>query len=145
MKRIKQLHSLSQEHHLSLVLSMQSIKTAQSQDSEAIAILCTQIKSSFDERWEVHFQKEERTIFTIIQDHYLEQITSAQAALVDTLLEQHQQMRHIAKTINPSKPEELQAFGELLKTHTRLEERDLFPFISEMFTEKELKAIESAG
>ena len=37
--------------------------------------------------------------------------------------------------------EDLAEFGKMLKEHTRMEERELFPIIEELFTQEQMDAI----
>ncbi len=147
MKRIKQLQSLSMEHHLSLVLANKAIKTAKNGDKEEIKALCQQISSEFDNRWEAHFIKEELSIFSVFEEKYYPKLITDSpdnAKLTEELREQHNQMRTMSAAMNDGDTDQLAEFGILLRDHTRLEERRLFPLVSTLFTEKELKLVETS-
>lgn len=141
MKRIEQLKPLSMEHHLSLVLANQAVKTAKASDGNAINALCEQIVIEFETRWEQHFQKEEHSIFAVLDKNYQAQMNENDKALNALLLTQHNQMRDMAKNLKKGNAADLTKFGELLKEHTRLEERQLFPLITDMFSRQELDAV----
>jgi len=145
MKRIAQLQPLSREHHLSLVLANKAIKTAKLGDKVLIKAFCQQLAEEFDSRWEAHFRKEECSIFAVIERKYqplLTEISSEEAMLIELLTEQHQQLRTLASNMQQGRIDQLAEFGQLLKEHTRLEERRLFPLISQLFTVQELDQIE---
>ncbi len=132
------------EHHLSLVLANKAIKTAESEDKVAIEKLCDEIASEFDQRWEAHFIKEELSIFSIFEDKYRIQLmieASDNAELTERLREQHNQMRTMSAAMCEGRTDQLAEFGSLLRDHTRLEERVLFPLISELFTMEELDQV----
>ncbi len=141
MKRIEQLRSLSKEHHLSLVLASKALKAAKSGDKTAVEQLCQQVADEFDCHWDEHFKKEERTIFSIIEDKYKNLLAEENVDLHIRLRKQHDQMRKMADEMKKGRIDQLAEFGQLLKDHTRLEERVLFPLISALFTAKELDAI----
>ena len=141
MKRIEQLRSLSKEHHLSLVLASKALKATKSGDKTAVEQLCQQVSDEFDSRWDEHFKKEEQTIFSIIEEKYKNLLAEENVELHIKLRNQHDQMRNMADEMKKGRIDQLAEFGQLLKDHTRLEERVLFPLISALFTAKELDAI----
>jgi hemerythrin-like domain-containing protein len=144
MKRIEQLRPLSMEHHLSLVLANKAIKTAKHGDITEIKMLCQQIAEAFDTRWETHFIKEEHSIFSLFNAKYRSQLLSdapEDAELVNQLISQHNQMRLMSTNMLNGHTEQLEAFGIMLRDHTRLEERRLFPLISDIFSIEELDTI----
>jgi hemerythrin-like domain-containing protein len=144
MKRIEQLRPLSMEHHLSLVLANKAIKTATHGDEVNIKTLCQQIANEFERRWEAHFIKEELSIFTLFEDKYRSSLvaeTPDDANLTDLLREQHNQMRTMSAEMHEGRTDQLAEFGRLLRDHTRLEERRLFPLVSDLFTTQELNLI----
>lgn len=144
MKRIEQLRPLSMEHHLSLVLANKAINTAKKRDSLQINALCQQIVEEFESRWEVHFLKEEHSIFAIFEANYhIALIAKADedAMLTEQLRDQHDEMRRLVAAMGDGDTAQLEHFGQLLRDHTRLEERRLFPLISDLFTTEELKKV----
>lgn len=144
MKRIEQLQPLSMEHHLSLVLANKAIKTAKSEDKVSIMALCQQIANEFDRRWEAHFIKEELSIFSLFEDKYRSSLvaeTPDDANLTALLREQHNQMRTMSAEMFDGRTHQLAEFGRLLRDHTRLEERRLFPLVSDLFSTQELDLV----
>jgi len=65
MKRIKQLHPLSMEHHLSLSLAARAIRIARENNTHAIAELCQSIVAEYPLVWQKHFSREEDNIFNL--------------------------------------------------------------------------------
>lgn len=141
MKRIEQLRPLSMEHHLSLVLANKAIKAAKSGDKAEIKQLCQQVADDFDSRWDKHFKKEEETIFSIIEDKYKSSLPEENMDLHIRLRSQHDEMRKVSAEMKEGRTDQLSEFGQLLKEHTRLEERVLFPLISDVFSIEELDLV----
>jgi len=137
MKRHPELISLSQEHHQSLRLAKQCLDTAASGDEEKCKALCDHILGIFDAEWDRHFRNEEKTIFDITAT-----LQGKIRELGVQLVDEHEQMRAMAKDMQQGDCSKLAAFGELLKSHTRLEERELFPLVEEQFTRGQLEKIE---
>lgn len=124
------------EHHLSLSLANKAIKTARSGDSEAIAKLSQEIARDFPEQWDRHFRNEEATVF-----RFLERYEDAPSELIEQLQKQHDEMRAMALELSKRNTTLLEAFGILLRDHTRLEERALFPAAETLLSNDELDAV----
>ena len=137
MQRIEQLQKLSREHHVSLVMA-KNISLIAEEGSEADLIEAIQTIKDYDKNeLEVHFQHEERTIFAVIFRNYQEHIP-----LATTLLKEHGLIRRLLIQISAeTAKEDLANFGLLLKNHTRVEERELFPIIEKLFSDEELDAV----
>jgi len=88
MKRMKQLHKLSHEHHGSLVMAKKIAKVAEEGTDEELAEAIATIKEYYDSELEEHFQHEERTIFAPIFKHYKEHI-----GIATLLLKEHGYIR----------------------------------------------------
>ena len=137
MKRIEQLVKLSREHHGSLVMAKKISNIAENGTDEELLEAIETIKKYNDSELEEHFQHEERTIFTPIFDHYKEHI-----GIATILLKEHGYIRRMIPNLTlETAKEDLAVFGKMLKEHTRMEERELFPVIEELFTEEQLDAI----
>ena len=144
MKRIEALRPLSREHHLSLVLANKAIKTAKNNDKLQIKVLCEQIAQAFSSRWEAHFIKEELFIFSLFEGKYRPKLIAdahEDADLTARLREQHHQMRTLSANMAKGRMDQLEDFGILLRDHTRLEERRLFPLVSALFSAEELQGV----
>lgn len=136
MKRHPELISLSQEHHQSLRLAKQCLDTAAGGDEEKCKALCDHILDIFDAEWDRHFRNEEKTIFDITAT-----LNGKIHELGVQLVDEHDRMRSMAGEMQQGDCRQLAAFGELLKDHTRLEERELFPLVEEQFTREQLQQI----
>ena len=136
MLRIKQLQPLSMEHHLSLSLAARAIKTANTGEQNEIKLLCEKIINDYTVVWRKHFDNEEQTIF-IPYSNRSPEIDQ----LCKQLTQEHQQFDTFIEQMKSGNTDVLLEFGTLLKTHTRLEERELFPRISEVLSKIELDEI----
>ncbi len=135
MKRSPELIPLSKEHHESLVLAKKCQRTAAAGNRDDIEQLCQQITRTFPDKWERHFRREETGIFSLAEAH-----DGEMAALCRHLKQEHEQLREIYRAMKAGDYSGLNAFGELLQTHTRKEERELFPLIESSFSDEQLKS-----
>ena len=136
MKRKEQLAPLSREHHQSLVLAKKCIDISRSNDMALITAQCKQIVQKFDEIWESHFAVEEQTLFKLAAS-YNEQLQR----LCDDLAKQHQLLREMKQQMQQGNYNSLETFGIILKTHTRAEERELFPQVERFFNQDDLNEV----
>ena len=137
MKRAEQLQDLSREHHDSLVMAKRLIEAVKEGSDEALLAAIEKVKSYYENELEVHFQHEERTIFAPIFKYYIEH-----APLAVPLLKEHGAMRLLVPRLTIGNAKELLAeFAEMLKSHTRIEERELFPIVEASFTKEQLDAV----
>ncbi|MEB8431604.1 hemerythrin domain-containing protein [Cocleimonas sp. KMM 6892] len=137
MKRAEQLQDLSREHHGSLVMAKRIAEVAESGDEAAIAEAIEKVKDYYENELEVHFQHEERTIFAPIFKEYREHI-----GIATQLLKEHGAMRMLMPKLHvASAREDLAEFASMLKNHTRIEERELFPIVESIFSDEQLDAI----
>ena len=117
MKRRHALQQLSREHHSALVLAL---RIARATDLEARYALLKDVPLVFQRDIAPHFCREEAEL--------LPRLKSAGAAeLVQRTLDEHEQMRELVMLIGCGELTALSAFGDLLGTHVRFEERVLFP------------------
>ncbi len=137
MKRAEQLQDLSREHHQSLVMAKRIAEVAESGDDAAISEAIETVKNYYESELEVHFQHEERTIFAPIFKQYREHI-----GIATQLLKEHGAIRMLMPKLHlASAREDLAEFATMLKNHTRMEERELFPLIESLFSEAQLDAV----
>lgn len=137
MKRQQELISLSREHHQSLRLAKNCLDTAATGDEEKCKTLCEHILRIFDEEWDRHFRNEEASIFSITAG-----MNGKIHALGVQLVAEHEQMRTMAVEMQQGDCSKLAAFGELLKSHTRVEERELFPLVEKQFSSEQMQFIQ---
>ena len=137
MKRAEQLQALSREHHQSLVMAKRLADVASNGSDDELAESIEKLKKYYDSELEVHFQHEERTIFALIYKQYKQHVP-----LATQLLKEHGAMRlAIPQMTLATAKTDLAEFAETLKNHTRVEERELFPIIEELFSKEELGGI----
>ncbi len=138
MKRHQALTNLSREHHQSLRLAKKCMDTAARAVPEQCLALCREIVSTFDQEWDRHFRNEEATIFNVT--------AGMEGRIHDLglqLTEEHDRMREMARTMREedSSCAILEQFGLLLRDHTRLEERELFPLVEQAFSAEQMERI----
>ncbi len=143
MKRIEQLQNLSREHHQSLTLAQQAVKTSDSGNETAIAALCRSIVEDYPQVWMAHFKVEEDTIFSLFPGEDDSEISR----LCVLLQQEHRQMDGYYEQMKQGDYTVLGDFGVLLKKHTRMEERQLFPLLEKAMTAEQLEQVRqvSAG
>ncbi len=136
MKRAEQLTNLSREHHQSLRLAKRCLDTLDSGDPERIQALCREIAEDFDRTWERHFANEEAAIFSVTRE-----MNGPIRSLGEQLVAEHDKMREMARRMKDGDCSSLREFGELLRDHTRLEERQLFPLVEARFSQEQMERI----
>lgn len=138
MKRHIALQNISREHQQTLSLSQQIIRAAKENDLELLGSLAQKAHDFSNAVLKPHFAKEEATFFHILHNSYPEH-----KSLVKTYLDEHKELINIGSELsNNASTKQLETFAHLLKSHTRKEERELFPLIENCFTEQQLKATE---
>lgn len=123
MKRHPALADLSREHHQSLRLARDCLRTAQAGDPEACRRLAHNVAADYPDTWAVHFANEEAAVFPLAL-----RLDADTQALVERLITEHRRMDHLAERLaEDGDCQTLSEFGALLRDHTRTEERLLFP------------------
>ncbi len=137
MKRCEQLRKLSREHRGSLSMALKISKIAKKGlESELLEGINT-VQHYYNSELELHFQHEEQTIFATIFKHYKEH-----RGVATTLLQEHGYLRVLIQRLTlETAQKELADFAQILKEHTRVEERELFPIIQNLFTDEQLEAV----
>ena len=134
MKRCDELLKLSREHHGSLSMAQKMARIAKDGDEEALKTAIKTVTHYFDTELDAHFKHEEETIFSLILSDY-----QAHTEIANQLLSEHELIRDLVPNLTYSNAaKELGRFAALLKTHTRVEERELFPLIEDLFTQEQL-------
>lgn len=129
MRRIPELTELSREHHQSLRLARHCLQAVEQGDHDRVRALCKEIGETFDETWNRHFNQEEEAIFSVT-----DKMDGEIQTLGRRLTEEHRKMRALVQRMQQGDCSALRAFGELLRDHTRLEERQLFPLVEAQFS-----------
>lgn len=137
MKRAEQLQDISREHHDSLVLAKRVMEAVADGSDEVLLAIIKKVQDYYESELEIHFQHEERTIFAPIFKQYKEHVPLAMP-----LLKEHGAIRLLIPELTLENAREgLAMFAETLRSHTRVEERELFPIVEEIFTEEQLNAV----
>lgn len=119
MKRHPDLVSLSREHHAALKLARDAKRAADSGDAREIQRLAQHVASRFAAELDPHFRVEENGLL----------VSLAQAGehdLVRRTLAEHGALRDLIAALQPPDAQTLWRFAELMTTHVRFEERELF-------------------
>ena len=122
MKRHPQLQDLSREHHGALKLARQA---AESGNAGNVAALARRVVDRFATELDPHFRVEESGILVALE-------RAGETALVQRTLKEHAELRALASAFSTAEAAEsteavmLSRFGDLLASHVRFEERELF-------------------
>ena len=142
MKRHPALIPLSRDHHDGLVQAVRLRRAAAGGDASARLSAAREFVEFFRNEERVHLRDEEEELFPL----FLRHVGSQPAPLRQARL-QHVQLEGLALTLEISvaagivERGRLDAVGELLDAHIRLEERQLFPLIEELVPDDELRRL----
>jgi len=137
MKRIEELHKLSMDHHLALVLARRAKLASQGKAGYVAKEIWDDIDKKFESELEPHFKVEE--------DYLCPAMTAVgETALIEQLHEEHKVLRGIISNHEGRNDALLKAFGELLEKHVRFEERVLFEKAQEVLPPHVFKKIKEA-
>jgi len=142
MKRHPDLIPLSHDHHTGLVQAVRLRRAAADGDASARLAAAREFGEFFRNEERVHFRDEEEELFPLLLRH-----VPLQPALLRDARIQHVQLQGFARKLEIAVAagivdrETLDAAGELLEAHIRLEERQLFPLIEELVPDGELQRL----
>ncbi len=108
----KQLIALTKEHHISLLLANNAINAKKLDNEDA---MCQLITKTFKLDFLDHFNFEEQYILPLLMQNNQQNCQH--------IVNEHKLLLKLAKNINT---DTLLKFGELLRNHTRFEDRVLF-------------------
>ena len=131
------LQKLSVEHRDALVFADEIAKIAAEGSDAELAEGIERVNRYYESELEEHLQHEEQTIFAPLVQQYQEHIE-----LCITLGKEHGFLRTVVEemTLGTAK-KELADFARVLKNHSLMEERELFPLLDSLFTEEQLDAV----
>jgi len=132
VKRSEELIALTREHHAALVLARRAI-VAPRNAAQALE-LAAALPEIFARELEPHFLIEEQKLLPPLRD-------AGESALTARTLDQHQQLRGLARAIGDGDVAGLVSFGLLLEAHVRFEERQLFPLAEAVLSAAALAAV----
>jgi len=142
MKRHPALIPLSRDHHNGLVQALRLRRAAADGDASARLVAASEFGEFFRNEERVHLRDEEEELFPLLLRH-----VPSQPALLREARVQHVQLQGFARKLEIAVAagivdrETLEATGELLDAHIRLEERQLFPLIEELVPDDELRRL----
>jgi hemerythrin-like domain-containing protein len=146
MKRHPALIPLSRDHHDGLVQAVRLRRAAADGDASARLAAAREFVEFFRNDERVHLRDEEEELFPLLLRHVQSEPAPLREARVQHLqLEGFARTLEIAVAAGSADRETLDAVGELLDAHVRLEERQLFPLIEELVPDDELRRLELAS
>ena len=119
---------LSHDHHHGLALALRCRKQALGQlkpmGNPGLRERAKEIVEFYQTQLVTHFRAEEEILFSLMRESVPESAT-----LIDGLLTQHEQLRHMIFQLEAGSGLAKAIFdvGDLLESHIRKEERELFP------------------
>jgi len=133
MKRDPSLVALSREHHTALTLANRLKKAVLSGDQSRIEEARRNVVVRFAAELEPHFTEEELTLLPRLS-------ALGEIDLVERTLDEHRRLRALVRKLadpgaTHAAGECLAEFGDLLTTHVRFEERELFERAQVLFAE----------
>jgi len=142
MKRHPALIPLSRDHHDGLVQAVRLRRAAADGDASARLAAARGLVEFFRDHVRGPLRDEEEELFPLLLSHVQSQPAPLREARV-----QHVQLEGFARTLEIAVAagivdrETLDAAGELLDAHIRLEERQLFPLIEQLVPDDELQRL----
>jgi len=138
MKRIPELHKLSADHHLGLVLARRALIAAEGKSRHSPSEVWDEIDRKFRSELEPHFRIEEKYLVPPME-------AMGELELVARLNEEHKALREIVVNRSARSLSLLREFGEILERHIRFEERELFETAEKLLPTELFKEIEKAS
>ena len=136
MKRVPELRELSDDHHTGLVLARRCKQAARPDSESSPEVVWKQVLEAFASHLNPHFQIEEQHLLPALE-------AIGEASLADRIRQDHRALRALRDSEAPSRSRILH-FGELLESHIRFEERQVFELTQDRLPARALKAIAAA-
>lgn len=136
MLRHEVLSPLSRQHHNGLALVVLAGRGMEKRGDRAAADWSARVVERYDMELANHFEAEEKVLFPAAT------AALGEMALVDELVAEHRKMESLVAELR-KKPARvaLEEFLELLRTHIRREENELFEAIQERMPPEALEAL----
>jgi hemerythrin-like domain-containing protein len=142
MKRHPAPIPLSRDHHNGLVQAVRLRRAAADGDASARLAAAREFGEFFRNEERVHLRDEEEELFPLLLRHVPSQPAPLREARAQHIeLEGFARKLEIAAAAGIADREALEAAGELLDAHIRVEERQLFPLIEELVPDDELRSL----
>jgi hemerythrin-like domain-containing protein len=142
MKRHPALIPLSRDHHDGLVQAVRLRRAAADGDASARLAAARDFVEFFRNEERVHLRDEEEELFPLLLRH-----VPSQPAPLREARAQHMELKGFARKLEIAAAagiadrETLEAAGDLLDAHIRVEERELFPLIEGLVPDDELRSL----
>jgi len=142
MKRHPALIPLSRDHHDGLVQAVRLRRAAADGDASTRLAAAREFVEFFRNEERVHLRDEEEELFPLFLRHVPSQPAPLREARAQHMeLEGFARKLEIAAAAGIADRETLEAAGELLDAHIRVEERQLFPLIEGLVPDDELRSL----
>ncbi len=138
LKRFPELRDLSVDHHHGLLLARKAKLVASGEEDTSPDEMWKEISERFRFELEPHFRVEEEALVPALEAH-------DKHDMARRLLQEHGGLRRFVTPGFDQTRENLGKFGELLESHIRFEERELFETAQEILTPEELGAVDTAS
>lgn len=119
MKRHPKLQDLSREHHSALQLALKAKRAAMSGDQTKVETTAVACLAAFFSALDPHFVIEEDSLLPLL-------VKAGEDRLVKRLQYDHGELRRLALQLEHADAATLLCFAELLMSHVRFEEREMF-------------------
>ena len=136
MKRVNELRDLSDDHHTGLVLARRCKQAGRADSELSFERVWEQVLEVFSSHLEPHFQIEEKHLLPALE-------AIGEDSLARRVREDHSALRALRNSEDTSRAM-VERFGELLESHIRYEERQVFERTQNRLPLRALQAIESA-
>ncbi|MEA3302520.1 MAG: hemerythrin domain-containing protein [Pseudomonadota bacterium] len=137
MNNCEQLQKLSLEHQEALLFAAEIARIAAEGSEAELEEGVQRVNRYYESELEEHLQHEEQTIFAPLVQQHKEHIE-----LCITLGKEHGFIRTVIENMSrETARKDLADFARVLKTHSLVEERELFPLLESLFTEEQLNAV----
>jgi hemerythrin-like domain-containing protein len=136
VKRVPELRDLSDDHHTGLVLARRCRQVGCLDSELSPEVVWNQVLEAFSNHLEPHFQIEERHLLPALE-------AIGEASLAGRIREDHSALRALRES-DASSRTLINHFGELLESHIRFEERQVFEPTQDRLPARALKAIAAA-
>jgi len=136
LRRVPELRDLSDDHHTGLVLARRCKQVDRPNSGPSPEVVWNQVLDAFSGHLEPHFQIEERHLLPALE-------SIGESSLASRIREDHRALRALRDS-SAASPGSIRRFGELLESHIRFEERQVFERTQHRLPADALEAIDAA-
>jgi hypothetical protein len=136
MKRVPELRDLSDDHHTGLVLARRCKQVGRPGFASSSETVWNQVLEAFSSHLDPHFRIEEEHLLPALE-------AIGEASLASRIRDDHGALRALRGSEGPG-PTLINHFGELLESHIRFEERQVFERVQDRLPARALEAIAAA-